>query len=305
MGIEIKRLSSLFAVSLLLSGCLLLVSSSSVVSATSRIQISEGGKCGKLNRVLESGFFYYQCVKKGKLKVWEVKGVVASATSTSTTTTLPPKNRTTQVSNLQEFVNTYGKSVVTIYCGNSSGSGVSVPFGRSSWMSELGAQSKIVTNMHVVIDCIYSGTNWRDNRVTILHQGVEYVGYVNTWPAYVDYISGAKADLASVMTTGLIPSTSYRNVRAPQLGDAVVAIGSAGGVPNITTRGEVAGVTAKDIISTSPAGHGSSGGALFNNDGQLLGFIYSANASLVNVVPIPRLCEAVFNCSEPPIAYVP
>ena len=106
------------------------------------------------------------------------------------------------------------------------------------------------------------------------------------------------------MTTGLIPSTSYRNVRAPQLGDAVVAIGSAGGVPNITTRGEVAGVTAKDIISTSPAGHGSSGGALFNNDGQLLGFIYSANASFVNVIPIPRLCEAVFSCSTP-IAYVP
>ena len=269
------------------------------VSATPFTEISDGQKCGKLNRILDDGLLYYQCVKKGKLKVWQIKGAIPT-----TTTTLPPRNRTTQVSNLQEFVNTYAKSVVTIYCGNSSGSGVSIPIGTSSWISELGAQSMIATNMHVIMDCIYSGTNWRDNKVTILHQGVEYVGYVNGAPSFADYRSGAKADLASVMTTGLIPSTSYRNVRAPQLGDAVVAIGSAGGVPNITTRGEVAGVTAKDIISTSPAGHGSSGGALFNNDGQLLGFIYSANASLVNVIPIPRLCEAVFSCSTP-IAYVP
>lgn len=277
---------------------------SSYVSATSFIQIGEGQKCGKLNVVVESGFFYYQCVKKGKLKVWTAQGVVASATSTSTTTTLPPKNRTTQVSNLQEFVNTYGKSVVTIYCGNSSGSGVSVPFGTSTWQTELGAQSKIVTNRHVVDDCITSSTNWRANQVTILHQGVEYVGYTDSWGSQANYLSGVDGDLAGVMTTGLIPSTTYRNVRQPQLGDAVVAIGSAGGVPNITTRGEVAGVTAKDIISTSPAGHGSSGGALFNNDGQLLGFIYAGNGALLNVVPLPRLCGPVFGCSSP-IAYVP
>jgi len=205
---------------------------------------------------------------------------------------------------LQEFVNTYGKSVVTIYCGNSSGSGVSIPGGASSWTSELGSQSNIVTNMHVVEDCINSGTYWRDNQVTILHQGVEYVGYVDGWQKWADYRSGVAPDLASVMTTGLIPKTSYVNVRAPQLGDAVVAIGSAGGVPNITTRGEIAGVTARDIITTSPAGHGSSGGALFNNDGQLLGFIYSGNGSLVNVVPITRLCVGIFSCSTP-IAYVP
>ena len=288
------------AVRVLCVGLFCLVSSfAQPVSATPLTQISDGQKCAKLNRIVDDGMFYYQCIQKGKAKVWVFRGVVASPT-----TTIPPRNRTTQVSNLQEFVNTYGKSVVTIYCGNSSGSGVSITTGTSSWKSELGAQSMIATNMHVVIDCIYSGKNWRDNKVTILHQGVEYVGYVDNWPSFADYRSGAKADLAGVMTTGLIPSTSYYNVRAPQLGDAVVAIGSAGGVPNITTRGEVAGVTAKDIISTSPAGHGSSGGALFNNDGQLLGFIYSANASLVNVVPIPRLCEAVFSCSTP-IAYVP
>jgi S1-C subfamily serine protease len=205
---------------------------------------------------------------------------------------------------LQEFVNSYSKSVVTISCSDGTGSGVSIPFGVSAWISELGAKSLIATNMHVVEDCIFSGSNWRANQVTILHQGVEYVGYVNAWPSYSDYLSGAKPDLAAVMTTGSVPQTSYWNVRAPQLGDAVVAIGSAGGVPNVATRGEIAGVTTKDIITTAPAGHGSSGGALFNNDGQLLGFIYSANASLVNVVPIPRLCEAVFACTTP-ITYAP
>ena len=284
---------------LLLGTSVLLMTSSSFASATSLPQIRDGQKCGKLNRIRDDGRRYYQCLQVGKTKVWRLKGAVPT-----TTTTLLLKNRTTQVANLQEFVNTYAKSVVTIYCDNSTGSGVSIPFGSFEWITELGGQSLIATNRHVVDDCIISATNWRANQVTILHQGVEYVGYVNAWGRYSDYLSGAQGDLAAVMTTGLIPSTSYQNVRQPQLGDAVVAIGSAGGVPNITTRGEIAGVTANDIVTTAPAGHGSSGGALFNNDGQLLGFIYSANASLVNVVPLPRLCGPVFNCTEP-IVYVP
>ncbi len=214
-------------------------------------------------------------------------------------------NRTTQVANLQEFVNTHGKSVVTVYCGNGSGSGVSISTGSTNWKTELGAQSIIATNMHVVIDCIKSGTNWRENQVTILHQGVEYRAYVHTWPSFADYRSGAKPDLALVMTTGLIPAKDYWSVRAPQLGDAVVAIGSTYGIPNITTRGEIAGVTSKDLFTTAPAGHGSSGGALFNNDGQLLGFIYRGNGSIVMVVPMPRLCEAVLNCGSAPIEYLP
>jgi hypothetical protein len=157
--------------------------------------------------------------------------------------------------------------------------------------------------MHVVIDCIYSATNYRANQLLIRHQGIEYVAYANAWPSFAEYRSGAKPDLATVMTTGVIPQTTYWKVKQPKLGDAVVAIGSAGGIPNVTTRGEIAAVSTKDIVTTAPAGHGSSGGALFNNDGQLIGFIYAGNGSLVQVVPIPRLCEAVFSCSTA-IAYV-
>ena len=212
-------------------------------------------------------------------------------------------NRTTQVASLQEFVNTHGKSVVTVYCGNGSGSGVSISTGSTNWKTELGAQSTIATNMHVVIDCIKSSTNWRENQVTILHQGVQYLAYVSGWPSFADYRSGAKADLAIIMTTGLIPAKDYWNVRAPQLGDAVVAIGSTYGVPNITARGEIAGVTSKDLFTTSPAGPGSSGGALFNNDGQILGFIYAGIGSIVMAVPLPRLCE-LLTCT-PAIEYLP
>ena len=220
-------------------------------------------------------------------------------TPSTTTTTLPPKTRTTPVSDLPQFLSQYGGSLVTITCDGGQGSGVSVPFGSSGWIADLGAQSLIVTNMHVVLDCIYSATNYRSNAVTILHQGTEYVGYVSSWPSVIDYRSGAKPDLAAVITTGKIPQTSYWNVRTPRLGDAVVAIGSAGGIPNTTTRGEIAAATDKVIATTAPAGHGSSGGALFNNDGQLTGFIYAGNGTLVQVVPIPRLCEVVFSCATP------
>lgn len=220
-----------------------------------------------------------------------------------TTTTAPPRTRTTPVSDLPAFVTQFAGSVVTVECGRAQGSGVSIPAGTSSWSTDLGAKSFVATNMHVVIDCIYSGTNYRSNQVLIRHQGTEYVGYVSGWPSFADYRSGAKPDLALVMTTGVIAQTSYWNVRRPKLGDAVVAIGSAGGIPNTTTRGEIAAVSSRDIVTTAPAGHGSSGGALFNNDGQLVGIIYAGNGSLVQVVPIPRFCEAVFTCSSP-IDYV-
>jgi hypothetical protein len=214
----------------------------------------------------------------------------------ATTTTLPPVTMNTPVSDLGAFVTSYAQSVVTVSCATSQGSGVSVPFTPTAAQQARGLQSYIVTNEHVIYDCL-SLTG--ETQMKVLYKGVEYVGYLSAFPSWKDVNSGAKPDLAGITTTALIPTSSYRSVTEPALGQAVVAVGSAGGVPNVTTKGEIAGVTWKKIITTAPAGHGSSGGGLFNNKGQLLGFITAANATLVEVTPITQLCEAVFTCSTP------
>ena len=214
--------------------------------------------------------------------------------ATTTTTTLPAATMSTPVSDLSAFVASYAQSVVTVSCATSQGSGVSVPFTPSAAQQARGLQSYIVTNEHVIYDCL-SLTG--ETQMKVLYKGVEYVGYLSAFPSWKDVNSGAKPDLAGITTTALIPTSSYSRVIEPALGQAVVAVGSAGGVPNVTTKGEIAGVTWKKIITTAPAGHGSSGGGLFNNKGQLLGFITAANATLVEVTPITQLCEVVFTCS--------
>ena len=107
--------------SILLAAGIAISTTSSLTSAAPLTQINEGQKCGKLNRIVSDNFFYFQCVKKGKLKVWEVKGVVPSAT-----TTLPPVTMSTQVADLAAFIDKYAQSIVTVSCNGSQGSGVSV-----------------------------------------------------------------------------------------------------------------------------------------------------------------------------------
>jgi len=208
----------------------------------------------------------------------------------------------TQISDLNGFISTYAKSVVTVSCGNVQGSGVSVTWTPGETAKARGFQTMVITNEHVIYECL-TGTG-EDVLVNVNYGGVEYVGYALTYPSWNDVNAGLMPDLAAIYMTGLIPPTTYWNVVQPTLGHAVVAVGSAGGVPNVTTRGEIAGVTSTKIITTAPAGHGSSGGALFNNRGQLLGFITSANASLVEVTPITELCKFIFTCSTP-IVYTP
>lgn len=290
--------TSKIIVSILLVAGTVISTTSSLTSAASLTQINAGQKCGKLNRIVSDNFFYFQCVKKGKLKVWEVKGVVPTAT-----TTLPPVTLSTQVANLAAFIDKYAQSIVTVSCNGSQGSGVSVSVSLTEAAKARGFQSYIITNEHVIYDCLVAGGS--EEQVTITHKGIEYVGYLAAYPSWNDVNAGRQPDLASIWTTALVPATTLSNVKQPVLGHAVVSVGSAGGMPGVTTRGEIAGVSSKKIVTTAPAGRGSSGGALFNNLGQLLGFITAANASLVEVTPITELCSWVFDCSTNPIVYVP
>ena len=70
-------------------------STASFVSANPLIEIADGQKCGKLNRILDDGVFSYQCVKKGSSKVWRTIGAAPTTTTTTTWVYVPPALATT------------------------------------------------------------------------------------------------------------------------------------------------------------------------------------------------------------------
>ena len=211
---------------------------------------------------------------------------------------------TQPITDLQGFIDKNAQSVVTISCKGNQGSGVSVPFTKGGTELARGFQSMIITNEHVIYGCLTLANLNSEVVVTVFHKGIEYVGYALIFPSWNDVNAGIQPDLAAVYTTALVPQSPYINVPTPRLGDTVVAVGSAGGVPNVTTRGEIAGATTTKIITTAAAGHGSSGGGLFNSRGQLLGFITAGNGNLVEVTPITELCKYIFNCTTSGIAFV-
>ena len=76
-------------------------SSASFVSANPLTEIGNGQKCGKLNRILDDGVFSYQCVKKGRSKVWQNIGAAPTTTTTTTWVYIPPAVATTTTLALQ------------------------------------------------------------------------------------------------------------------------------------------------------------------------------------------------------------
>ena len=271
---------------------------STIAHALEALNVRGGQSCRRVGEVQGTLQTSFVCTKVGKKLVW--RKVLVQQTTT-TTTTLPPVTMSTQVADLQAFIDKYAQSVVTVSCAGSQGSGVSISVNQET-LKARGYQAYIITNEHVIYDCIVVGASRSEVKIT--HKGIEYVGYLAAYPSWVDVNSGVQPDLAAIYTTAPVPPVGYYEVKQPALGHAVVAVGSAGGVAGVTTRGEVAGVTNRKIVTTAPAGHGSSGGAVFNNLGQLLGFITAANASLVEVTPITELCSWVLSCTSP-ITYAP
>ena len=173
--------------------------------------------------------------------------------------------------------------------GPSQGSGVSVTTTQSAEALSMGIQSTIVTNHHVVEDCLRGA--WTSRVVTIKAVGVEYVGYVWSWKAA---LADGK-DIALLVTTGVIPPvSSLFNVNRPQVGDVVIAIGSTAGIAGTAAQGAIAGTSETEILTTAQAGFGSSGGALFNKSGQMIGLIQGAVGQLLSVIPITSFNNVVY-----------
>lgn len=235
---------------------------------------------------------------------WKVSlsgGVVAPPGNSSSTTIpgqLPTVNNfgeslvsapSSQPTDLVSLAAETTKSVVTVLCGSGIGSGWSINVGLSAANISNGYKSYIVSNHHVIDDCISSRT------VTlVLSDQTRVTGYVYSWDE--------ANDVAGILTPANIPPLSWRGAN-PQQGWWVGIIGSPLGFPGILTSGIVSSVNNSTFLGTTTAAinPGNSGGPVFDRSGRVIGL---ATAKYVNAESFgifngtPLLCNKIVVCSS-------
>ncbi len=121
------------------------------------------------------------------------------------------------------------------------------------------AKDEVVTNRHVVEE----GKSWR------VRQGD------NIWAAKIAYLD-SEHDLCGLQVAGLnaVPVT-VRPSSTLSVGDRVYAVGTPEGLQLSLSEGLVSGLRKFEGVSliqtTAPISHGSSGGGLFDSQGELVG----------------------------------
>lgn len=226
--------------------------------------------------------------------------VTPSGNSTSTTITgqLPIVNNSgeslvtspsSQPSDLVSLAAETTKSVVSVLCGSGIGSGWSVNVALSSANISNGYKSYIISNHHVIDDCINS------RAVTlVLSNQTRVPGYVYSWDE--------ANDVAGILTSTSITPLNWRGA-SPQQGWWAGIIGSPLGFPGILTTGIVSSVNSSTFLGTTTAAinPGNSGGPVFDRSGRVIGL---ATAKYVNAESFgifngtPLLCNRIIVCSS-------
>lgn len=181
---------------------------------------------------------------------------------------------------IKDVVNRNGNTVVLVNTDNSLGSGVIIT-----------EDGKIITNYHVIENADIANVKLKDGRRLTVK------GVIKSDPA---------KDLAIIKIDG-------RNLNVPiigtissvNVGDEIVAIGNPKGLENTVTEGIVSGLNReidgmKMIQISAPISSGSSGGGVFNLNGELIGIstskIMDADAEgLSFAVPIDELNKFIMN----------
>lgn len=143
----------------------------------------------------------------------------------------------------------------------------------------LSADGLILTNYHVIEGMQSLSVTFNDGSI---YEGTVYVE---------DYSEDLDLALISIDQNGLIPVTLGDSDQLT-IGDTVVAIGSPYGLQNTVSEGIVSSIRDNELQITAAISSGSSGGALFNIYGELIGVTYagvSAGQNLGFAIPINQL----------------
>jgi len=217
--------------------------------------------------------------------------LAASAlTASATVDPRAPYDPSAPPERLTDFAARINKSMVTVYCGSSLGSGWASEIKLDEAAQASGYRSYIITNHHVIERCTSSSSRY----IEVRQGSIKYPAYVYSWDS--------QNDLAALMTTADLPQLQWSRVPRPMPGQWVAAFGSPFGLAGSITTGIVSYVEDASLTSTAPINPGNSGGPLVDNKGRVLG-VNTATLDGANgfgiVVGAPLLCEHVVNCYDP------
>ena len=182
----------------------------------------------------------------------------------------------------KEIVNKYGNAIVYIEVEDES----HTPIGTGSGFI-VNPNGTVVTNFHVIEGATYA-------KVKVQGRVVEY-----EVESVLDY--NKKQDIAILKlknTMNNLPTVVLGNSYKVELADNVVAIGNPEGLSNTISEGIISGLNRdmgrpyKDIQTSASIASGSSGGALFNNCGEVIGITYKGYETagdLGFVIPIDEV----------------
>lgn len=199
-------------------------------------------------------------------------------------------NYSSSPENLSTLAGKLRDSVVTIECvsGDSIGTGtawaakVLMPIGNPN-------KSYLITNYHVISDCIFKGTV-----DVILNDKTKVVGQLSAWDP--------DNDLAGIYISRELPPLLW-NGELPLQGSWAGVLGSPKGLPGVLTTGIVSSINSSEkwITFTAPINPGNSGGPVFDSVGRVMA-VATAKArdsegfGIGNGVPL--LCEVVIRCAS-------
>jgi len=198
-------------------------------------------------------------------------------------------------------------AVVTVYCGDSSGSGWGIDLAEDgSSTADDDYPYEIVTNWHVIEECV-------DTDVPITIQTLNGTSEVDAFlfdfdASYYDETSEVWADLALLMTAEPVESLQPAT-QPPAVGDWVMAAGSPYSqffdaiIPGTYTFGNVSNFfpDINVIVTDAAINHGNSGGPLLNAQGEVIGTNTWGDDTAVSenngyAIGIPTLCVKFITC---------
>jgi len=233
--------------------------------------------------VPDSGFFQASHSFSNAPQV-SVSKDAPSATSAANGVVSSPSQAPTALERLSPEVL---KSVVTIFCDGALGSGWSAKVELSAAHKNAGYKSFIVTNHHVVENCINSGL------VTLeLNDGSSQRGFVVSWDE--------ANDLAGIVTTANILGMTWRG-HAPAQGWWVGVLGAPRGLSGYLTTGLISIVMPQtgELGTTSAVNPGNSGGPVFDREGRVIATVswkLLESEGLAFAKTAPLLCVNIIVC---------
>lgn len=220
-------------------------------------------------------------------------GVTYELPTTIANSSTLAKNFTESPLNLTKLSESLLPSVATVVCQNSSGTGWSAEVQLSKALLDDSYKSYLITNHHVVEDCLTSRTV-----SLLLNDKSTVVGRIVAW--------NESSDVASIATKVSIPSMQWIGA-APKQGWWIGVIGSPLGKPGILTTGIISSVNSNSgtFTMTAAINPGNSGGPVFDSTGRVLGLATSKNListgqiaeGFGNAHGVTLLCSSVIICN--------